>query len=162
MDLYNCINCNYKTYNKQRYELHLKSNKHYNTIHNNPLYTCVVCNKTYKLKSSLERHKTKIHNENTLELQEHQEHQEHQEYICKCGKTYKHKSSFSRHKKECNYKTSENIILSNEQVQQLNNSFDFNKLIDIFQSLVDKVSNTTTINTITNNNNNNNKKQLIL
>jgi len=62
--LYECINCNIKTYNKKDYSKHLLSTKHlktekgYEKIQKNPLFSC-ECGKTYKYYSGLWRHTQK-------------------------------------------------------------------------------------------------------
>lgn len=179
MDLYHCSHCHYKTHNKQRYAIHLQSNKHYNAIHNCSIYECTMCNKKYKYKSGLEKHIVNFHHDTYTYTYTHtvgvgnsvkdapipihtpSENENEDFFTCKCGNTYKHKSSISRHKKECKQKSNENTLMLNQQVQELHNSFDLNKLIHVFETLLEKVNSSasttctthTTTNTITNSNN---------
>lgn len=63
-----CRHCNYQTNRKSNYERHMQSSKHkINTeflkdmMENNP-YKCLMCNKFYSNKNSLQKHNSRHHN----------------------------------------------------------------------------------------------------
>ena len=108
-----CEPCSFRCNNKKDFNRHLNTTKHIKGINRvngiktekNKIYKCDKCNKKYKHKSGLYRHK-KIckNNEGVLaKLAKKLAKVSHQKFRCECGKSYKHASSLSKHKTKCNY-----------------------------------------------------------
>ena len=81
---YNCISCNYKTFNKYDYSKHIKTIKH--------LSNC------------------KINNCKLLNDQEINTIIEKRPYKCECGKTYVFDTGLYKHKKKCVHSRDESVI----------------------------------------------------
>ena len=108
-----CEPCSFRCNNKKDFNRHLNTTKHKKGIlgvngiksEKNKIYKCNICNKKYKHKSGLYRHK-KIckNNEGMLaKLAKKLAKVSHANFHCECGKSYKHASSLSKHKSKCVY-----------------------------------------------------------
>jgi hypothetical protein len=132
-DKFYCDKCDFKCSKKGDYNRHLLSRKHnISTDGNNDAikktpYVCEICNKEYKDRTGLWRHKKKcsIIQEDLTSKSSNNFHCEKCDYkcsrksdynkhlstskhtkgvasnVCNCGKIYKHRQGLSRHKKKC-------------------------------------------------------------
>ena len=113
-----CEPCSFRCNNKKDFNRHLNTTKHKKGItwingiksEKNNFFKCEICNKIYKHKSGLYRHKkicikpvsqlsNIIQNYPTI-IQNN--------FVCKCGKSYKYASGLSKHKSKCDYLEYEN------------------------------------------------------
>ena len=63
--MYVCNKCNYSTLNKAHYEKHLLTDKH-------KTFSCNICNKIYKSRGGLWKHKNEKHKNNEIILNNNQ------------------------------------------------------------------------------------------
>jgi hypothetical protein len=107
-----CKPCSFRCNNKKDFNRHLNTTKHIKGINGvngiepekNNVFKCETCNKFYKHKSGLYRHK-KICNVSTTESPKVSKSLQKvsNEYYCNCGKKYKSKSGFYKHKSRCKH-----------------------------------------------------------
>ena len=98
---YQCKHCNSKL--RKNYDLIQHYERNHIDIENRPKFICEECGKEMALKSSLNRHMIKVHNqkENDKQIVEFQ-HQETTEknFICsQCGKRFMNNWKLQRHSK---------------------------------------------------------------
>ena len=108
-----CEPCSFRCNNKKDFNRHLNTTKHKKGIigvngiktEKNKIYKCNICNKKYKHKSGLYRHKKicKSDDGQLAELAKKLAKVSHTHFHCECGKSYKHASSLSKHKSKCTY-----------------------------------------------------------
>lgn len=104
---YNCIMCNYFTNSKKDYNRHLKTSKHMGRngetkkSPNNNL--CEKCNKCFKSRTTLWRHKKRCVGGKIklAKVSQKLAKVSQKKFVCDCGKSYKHKTSLSKHRKIC-------------------------------------------------------------
>jgi hypothetical protein len=108
-----CEPCSFRCNNKKDFNRHLNTTKHKKGIlgvngiksEKDKIYKCNICNKKYKHKSGLYRHKKicKIDDDMLAKLAKKLAKVSHANFHCECGKSYKHASSLSKHKSKCVY-----------------------------------------------------------
>ena len=108
-----CKPCSFRCNNKKDFNRHLNTTKHKKGIYGvngiksdkNKYFKCENCNKNYKHKSGLFRHKKNCKNTDgkLAKLAKKLAIVSHQKFHCECGKSYKHASSLSKHKSKCEY-----------------------------------------------------------
>ena len=108
-----CKPCSFRCNNKKDFNRHLNTTKHKKGIYGvngiksdkNEYFKCEICNKIYKHKSGLFRHKKNCKNIDgkLAKLAKKLAIVSHQKFHCECGKSYKHASSLSKHKSKCEY-----------------------------------------------------------
>lgn len=130
-----CEPCSFRCNNKKDFNRHLNTTKHKNGIHgvNGINYTedeilkCDICDKIYKHKSGLYRHKktckktpsvlSKIIQNYPKVI--HSEKKTGQRFQCECGKSYKFRSGLCKHKKKCKYTTSNEVVVVDQEKESL-------------------------------------------
>jgi hypothetical protein len=159
---YECAACKYKSKNKKDFKKHLLTKKHKlincetKKIPKN--LECEYCNKTFKSRTTLWRHKktckNNIHKLSILSKKYPKVIQP--KFECECGKTYKYASGLSKHKKKCKIlhietnetKNKTNIIPTNNVESLLKMILEENKILRT------KISNLELGKTMINSNNN--------
>jgi len=175
-----CDPCSFRCNNKKDFNRHLNTTKHKKGIlgvngiksEKNKIYKCNICNKKYKHKSGLYRHKKicKIDDGMLVKLAKKLAKVSHANFHCECGKSYKHASSLSKHKSKCvylqdvgakKYYTDEiiptnnveillkNILQENKAIHQKNDS-----ILEENKILREEIKNLKLGNTMINSNNN--------
>jgi hypothetical protein len=99
--------CNYFTSSKKDYNRHLKTSKHMGRngetkkSPNNNL--CEKCNKYFKSRTTLWRHKKRCVGGKIklAKVSQKLAKVSQKKFVCDCGKSYKHKTSLSKHRKIC-------------------------------------------------------------
>jgi len=83
---------------------------------NNPKhFSCELCHYYTSNKKDYNKHLLTGKHKKLLNTNEtHQNPTNYKQYTCTCGKTYKHMSSLCKHKNNCNYKESENSVVSSQ------------------------------------------------
>jgi hypothetical protein len=175
-----CEPCSFRCNNKKDFNRHLNTTKHKKGIlgvngiksEKNKIYKCNICNKKYKHKSGLYRHKKicKIDDGMLAKLAKKLAKVSHANFHCECGKSYKHASSLSKHKSKCVYLQDEgakkyytdeiiptnnveillkNILQENKAIHQKNDS-----ILEENKILRQEIKNLKLGNTMINSNNN--------
>ena len=158
---FSCLHCNFVTNNKKDYKRHLQTIKH-NVKLNETKFTltkniCNKCNKIFKSRTTLWRHKKSCKNEvaKLAKISQKLAKISHKEFVCECGKSYKHASSLSKHKIKCKYlqvvsrKTEQKEIIPTNNVEHL-----LKGILEENKVLREKISNLELGNTINNTHNN--------
>ena len=159
-----CKKCLYGCNNKTNFEKHKNTYKHLklkNASFELPKklsdnFICKKCNKKFKHRQSLYRHKKicKRNHDNVSKIIQNYPKVIQSKFLCDCGKSYKYASGLSKHKSKCKHLQSvnENIeIIPNNNVEQLlKNILEENKV------LREEIKNLKLGNTMINSNNNNN------
>ena len=175
-----CDPCSFRCNNKKDFNRHLNTKKHIKGINGvngiisekNNIFKCELCNKKYKHKTGLYRHKKICKNTNNVLSKIIQNYPKviHNKFVCECEKSYKYASGLSKHKTKCkhlhcvneNSETTE-IIPTNNVEKLLKNILEENKAIhkkndSILQEnkiLRQEIKNLKIGNTMINSNNNN-------
>jgi hypothetical protein len=175
-----CEPCSFRCNNKKDFNRHLNTTKHKKGVlgvngiksEKNKIYKCNICNKKYKHKSGLYRHKKicKIDDGMLAKLAKKLAKVSHANFHCECGKSYKHASSLSKHKSKCVYLQDEgakkyytdeiiptnnveillkNILQENKAIHQKNDS-----ILEENKILRQEIKNLKLGNTMINSNNN--------
>ena len=166
---YNCVVCDYNTYNKYNYKKHLLTDKHILLSNDSKKiseeYKCDICDYTTSVKSNFTKHLVTgkhLYNSDTSKVSEN-----YKKYNCICGKSFKYDSGYYRHKKTCDFNKDKKDIENNVNItpelviELIKNNNDFKNIIMEQNNTINNlVKNGITNNTTNNNNNitNNNNK----
>ena len=103
-----CEACSFGCNNKNDFNRHNSTTKHFRLTQASCTLTqktpshfhCEFCNKFFKHRQSLYRHKKicKKGHRQLAKISQKLAKISHPKFVCECGKTYKHASSFSKHK----------------------------------------------------------------
>ena len=169
-----CNSCLYGCNNKTNFNKHENTTKHLRLscasfklqkkLSDN--FICYHCDKKFKHRQSLHRHKKNCKNNINVLSKIIQNYPKviHDNFVCECGKSYKYASGLSKHKTKCkhlqcvneNLETTEIIPTNNVERLLKNIMLDNKSILEENKVLREEIKNLKLGNTMINSNNNNN------
>ena len=168
-----CEACSFGCNNKNDFNRHNSTTKHFRLTQASCTLTqktptqfhCEFCNKFFKHRQSLYRHKKICKNASVCYPKVIQNYPSviHDRHVCECGKSYKYASGLSKHKMKCTYLQDEEPDNNNTEIIPTNNvekllkniMLDNKAILEENKILREKISNLEVGNTYNNQTNNN-------